>query len=388
MKSYAESESAKKVKMKKFIQILILLGFTIQGYSQEYNRWFIKKSNGNLGFIDSFGNEIFSDKFDFLSEHYYSGLVLFKKQSTFGYLDIYGNVVFTTDYFYGIFSNDLLLIENDNIFYYLDTLGQKAIDLTELEVPNGKKIQRACNFYDERALVVIGDNCSDNWSYGFIDKTGKWFLEPTFQYATSFAERVACVFKDDKNYFIDTQGNYIAQLDKKNGEIWNSGDDNLFDFSEGFAVVYFRDSVGFSTSFINKKGERISSLMFRRAHKFSDGMASVQINNEWGFIDTTGNIVIRPQYNVRSDFSEGLAPVYVSVEEAGYMFGSYSLQGFIDKTGATAISFQPHVSYGGFRNGLTKGRRFIHENKKYTGKYEFFYMNKNGEKIWSEIVKQ
>ena len=65
--------------MKRYTQILILLIFTIQVYGQEYDRWFIKKSNGNLGFINSLGNEIFSAKFDFLSEHYYSGLVLFKK---------------------------------------------------------------------------------------------------------------------------------------------------------------------------------------------------------------------------------------------------------------------------------------------------------------------
>ena len=371
--------------MKKFIQILILLVFFIQGYSQEYNRWFIKKSNGNIGFIDSLGHEIFSDKFDLLCEHYYSGLVSFKKQSTFGYLDIYGNVVFTTDGYSGIFSDNLLLVENDSIFYFLDTLGQKAIDLTELKIPNGKKIYRACNFHDELALVILKDNCSDNnLSYGFIDKTGKWFLEPTLQYATSFVEGVACVSKDDKNYFIDTQGNYIAQLNDKNGEIWNSGDDNLFDFSEGFATVYFNDSVGFSTSFINMKGERINSLVFRRVNKFSDGMASVQLNDKWGFIDTTGSIVIQPQYNVCSDFSEGLAPVYLSIEK----FISYFTQGFIDKAGVTIIPFQPHISYGGFKNGLTKGRRFIYKNKKYTGKYEFFYMNKKGEKIWSEIVKQ
>lgn len=375
--------------MKKTIQILILLVFTIQGYSQEYNRWFIEKANGNLGFIDSLGNEIFSDKFDLLCEHYHSGLVSFKKQTTFGYLDIDGNIIFTTDDYFGIFSDGLLLVEDESIFYFLDTLGQKVIDLKELEIPNGKEIFRACNFYDGLALVILKDNLSDNdLTYGFIDKTGKWFLEPKFQHATSFVEGIACVLEENKNYFIDTQGNHIAQLDNKNGEIWNSGDDNLFDFAEDFAVVYFKDSIGFSTSFINRKGERVSSLMFRRANKFSDGMASVQLNDKWGFIDTTGNIAIQPQYDVRSDFSEGVAPVYISIEDAGYMFNSYSAQGFIDKTGATVIPFQPHVSYGGFKNGLTKGRRFIYKNKKYIGKYEFFYMNKKGEKIWSEIVKQ
>ena len=378
--------------MKRCTQILILLIFTIQVYSQEYDRWFIKKSNGNLGFINSLGNEIFSAKFDFLNEHYYSGLVSYKKKSKYGYLDIYGKVVFMTNNYYGEFSENLLSVENDGNFYFLDTLGQKAIELKELKIPNGKEIFRVYNFYSGLALVILKDNYSDNdLAYGFIDKTGKWFLEPIFQHSTSFVEGIAYVVKDNKDYLMDTKGNFITQLENKNGMTTQLGDSDLFDLSEGFVLVYF-DSVtvntSFSTSFINKKGERITSQLFERANKFSDGMAAIQLDDKWGFIDTTGNIVIQPQYDIRSNFSEGLAPVYVSVEEAGYMFGSYSLQGFIDKTGATVISFQPHVSYGGFRNGLTKGRRFIYENKKYTGQYEFFYMNKNGEKIWSEIVKQ
>ena len=372
--------------MKRCTPILILLVFTIQVYGQEYDRWFIKKSNGNLGFINSLGNEIFFGKFDILSEHYYSGLVLFKRNSEYGYMDVNGNVVFTTDKYLGWFSENFLAVEDEGNFYYLDTLGQKVIALTELEIPNGKKIYKACNFYDGLALVMVED-----YSYGFIDKTGKWFIEPIFQHATSFVEGVAYVVKEDKSYFMDTEGNFIAQLDRKNGEIWQSGDSDLFDFSEGFAVVHFRDSIGFSTSFINRKGERISSIMFSRAHKFSDGMAAAQLMldddryvfGNWGFIDTTGYFVIQPQYNIRSDFREGLAPVYSYCAQTGA-----SGQHFIDKTGAIAIPFQPNVSYGGFKGGLTKGRRFIYENKRYTGKYEFFYMNKNGEKIWSEIVEQ
>jgi len=58
------------------------------------------------------------------------------------------------------------------------------------------------------------------------------------------------------------------------------------------------------------------------------------------------------------------------------------------KNGKVVIPFEPHVTYDGFKNGITKGRRTIFDvNKKYTGTYELFYMKKNGEKIWSEILK-
>jgi hypothetical protein len=118
-------------------------------------------------------------------------------------------------------------------------------------------------------------------------------------------------------------------------------------------------------------------------------MASVSNGDKWGFIDTLGQLVIDYQYYNKSCFSEELAPVSISIFEKGYFFDSYVLGGFIDKDGDVVIPFEPHVTYYGFNNGITKGKRTIFDhNNKYTGTYELFYMKKNGVKIWSEIIKQ
>jgi hypothetical protein len=51
------------------------------------------------------------------------------------------------------------------------------------------------------------------------------------------------------------------------------------------------------------------------AGDFHEGMAAIQVDEKWGFIDTSGNVVIAPQYiinfsnNVIPAFSEGLAAV-------------------------------------------------------------------------------
>ena len=58
-------------------------------------------------------------------------------------------------------------------------------------------------------------------------------------------------------------------------------------------------------------------------------MASVQINRKWGFIDSTGQIVIHPKYYIRSNFSEGLAPVSIKVDVTDSK--SYLIKAFIDK---------------------------------------------------------
>ncbi len=46
---------------------------------------------------------------------------------------------------------------------------------------------------------------------------------------------------------------------------------------------------------------------FQKAYPFSDGLAAVQIDNRWGFIDTKGTIVIKPRFAMVGFFSEGLA---------------------------------------------------------------------------------
>lgn len=222
----------------------------------------------------------------------------------------------------------------------------------------------------------------DKWHYGFIDKEGKWRIEPTLSSATIFQDGISIVVKDSSSYFMNTKGDFISKIYDHTGEIWTEVGSDAFDYAEGFAIIYKNDSA----TYINKYGQIITSLKFQQANNFSDGMASVQLDDEWGFIDTTGQLVIKPTYYLRSDFSEGLAPVLIKIEEEGYAFGSYCKGGFINKNGQTIIDFKPHVSYTGFKNGLTKGRRSILKNKKYTGKYEMFYMDRNGKIVWSEIV--
>lgn len=351
--------------------------------------------NWELGFIDENGKEIYTDTFQILDEEYNSGLVFFQKGSKKGFLDEDGNVVFESENAWHSYSEGLLKLEDDKGFHYLNTKGNAEIELSTLDLPEGKEIASISDFHDGLALVIIQnigteddrDGGSDiifdesvnlfpgNWLYGFINKNGKWAILPTLESATSFSDGVSIVDKDDHTFFMDTNGQF-TKLD------YNA----VGDYSEGFAIVYTEDD---SCYFINKKGTRIGKWKFKSANKFSEGYASVELNNKWGFIDTTGTVVIEPQYYLGSDFREGLAPVSLEVKEKGYRFDSYFIQTFIDKKGKAKFPFEKHVDYGGFISGLTKGRRFIHTNdNEYTGTYELFYMDKNGKKVWSEVVKQ
>ena len=58
---------------------------------------------------------------------------------------------------------------------------------------------------------------------------------------------------------------------------------------------------------------------FESVRDFADGLAAVQINGKWGYIDKTGNRVIQPQFDKINDFSEGLALVWIAGQNWNYI---------------------------------------------------------------------
>jgi hypothetical protein len=111
-------------------------------------------------------------------------------------------------------------------------------------------------------------------------------------------------------------------------------------FSEGLAAVNFDGNYGF----INKAGETVIPFIYDNAHNFSEGLALVTINwNQVGFINKSGELVIPFIYESHSrDFSEGLAAVSFNCK-----------YGFINSKGETVIPFQYNGAWR-FINGLAK----------------------------------
>ncbi|MCK4752742.1 MAG: WG repeat-containing protein [Planctomycetes bacterium] len=178
----------------------------------------------------------------------------------------------------------------------------------------------ASPFSDGLARVEIND------LYGYINKTGEYIVAPKFEFASHFSEGLASVEVNDKYGYIDTTGRIIIEP-KFNG---------THDFSENLAAV----GVDKKWGFIDKAGQMVIEPEFNYVGKFSEGLAYVVINNKHGYIDTTGRIIIEPKFNGAHDFSENLAAVEVDKK-----------WGFIDKTGRMAI--EPEFDYiGKFSEGL------------------------------------
>lgn len=79
----------------------------------------------------------------------------------------------------------------------------------------------------------------------------------------------------------------------------------------------------------DSSGKLIILPQYTDAREFAEGLAAVCINGKWGFIDTASNLITKLEYEKVRDFHEGLAAV-----SSG---GKY---GYIDNTGKIAIKLQ------------------------------------------------
>lgn len=191
--------------------------------------------------------------------------------------------------------------------------------------------------------------------WGYINRSGEVIIKPQFETADLFAEGLALVrFPPRKKPlkpgektaelvdgmgFIDHTGKVVIELDNPlhlNGERFSEGLTKYWTWDPGKGNVY---------GYIDTTGKVVIKAQFTYAYSFVDGLAAVCV--EWqkcGFIDKAGDFVIEPKYAVAHPFQEGLAL-------AGF---KYDLLGFVNKSGEMVIEPQFGNLLGtGFSEGLS-----------------------------------
>jgi len=257
---------------------------------------------------------------------------------------------------------------------------------------SNKPVNNLDSFYDR-----------ETGKYGFMDKYGKIVIKPQFDGVESFSGGLAKVnigakWKDKEGYLHPRQlreGKW-GLVDETGKIICKPQFDYMGKFTEGIAPIEKHGKWGY----IDKIGNIIIKPQFAHVGYFSDGLAPVQkikfpghlgghyfvkfcsmvlnmtekekpneelkdyFGGKWGYIDKTGNYVIKPQFNSTFCFNEGLAIVEVG-RKWGRTQGKY---GYIDKIGKFVIN--PIFDYAGsFCNGhaIVKWHNVKNEYQKYTG---------------------
>jgi hypothetical protein len=186
--------------------------------------------------------------------------------------------------------------------------------------------------------------------WGYINSSGAVVIQPKFDEAKKFSEGRAAVKLNDAWGFIDTTGNLVIQTQFVNAE----------PFSHSIAVVQRKNFItGVETHLIRLNGDTLTGETFTDAGSFSEGVAWIKVadrskvllRQRFGFIDTTGKIVIPPVLEKASNFSEGLAAVQFNEK-----FGFIRLTDTLNDSVQT-FTIQPKYRYAStFSEGLARVR--------------------------------
>ena len=95
------------------------------------------------------------------------------------------------------------------------------------------------------------------------------------------------------------------------------------------------------------------------AGPFCQGVARVKLDKKWGYIDTTGNVIIPPKYNEVENFSDGIARVRTGTK-----------WGLVDISGREIIKPTFDAIY-----------EFVNGKAKVLLNGEHYYMNKEGQRV-------
>lgn len=306
------------------------------------------------GFIDKMGNEVVPCRYNFLEDEdltFHDGIAVTYEDGKPSFINKGGKEAFPCNYdFAKPFSEGLAVVMKDNEYSYIDTKGNKVIKL--------KKSQTGESFSDGLAAII------ENGKYGFIDKKGEIVIPISFDCgdvmgeASEFHDGVAIVSKNDKEFYIDKNGKEISfgeyhplvfvdgiamvYKDNKYGFIDKNGKevvpciyDEASDFSEGYAVGK-KDG---KCIVIDKKGNEVLSLNYDGISSFKNGLCCVYSKDDnsllSGYIDVHGKEIIPCIYNSFNDFSEGLA----LVEKDG-------IYGFVDMDGNSTFDVQNEAVKG------------------------------------------
>lgn len=137
-------------------------------------------------------------------------------------------------------------------------------------------------------------------------------------------------------------------------------------------MALFPIEKGGKTGYIDVSGRIIIKPQFDDGWSFNEGVAPVLVGDDWGYIDVTGKMVIKPQFFQASGFSDGIASVGVWFPNKKVINSKVGYYSYIDTKG-TFITDQQFDVASTFSEGLAftltedEKRGFINKS----GKYEF-----------------
>lgn len=244
------------------------------------------------------------DYYDNIS-NFYNGYAICSKSGKLGIINACGKSILRPQYIdigvFGEMGNKLIIapvkIEND--YFFVDKKGYKR-----------KKLKNDYSYVGSYSLdgLVLA---KINNKYVFLDENLNE-LDKYFDYATQFSDGISVIKDTDGYKIVDSSFDYISSSAYEGVKI------NELGYASSCGLMYMKKNSKYLL--VDNKGNELTDPMYDDVMQFIDKneYAAVKINGKWGFIDSCGNIVIKPSYEQAGSFSCGLAPVKIN-EKWGYI---------------------------------------------------------------------
>jgi len=127
------------------------------------------------------------------------------------------------------------------------------------------------------------------------------------------------------------------------------------------------------TGYIDNTGKVVIKPQFDYGWEFSEGLAPVQTGEDWGYIDENGKIIIKPRFFEAGLFKKGFAKVGIYFENRKVVDNMVGYYGYINKKGIIVNEKDVEDTDAEYSNGLLMFRTNKNEPDSKIG-----YKDKNG----------
>ncbi|WP_405376278.1 WG repeat-containing protein [Pseudobutyrivibrio sp.] len=204
-------------------------------------------------------------------------------------------------------------------------------DILTIMDTSGKELAQVNNI-DETYFPWPSDNGyigveTTDGKCGYVDKNGKWIIEPKFSWVGPYTKGYAFAKENGKVGLIDEKGNWALEP-------------QYYDINYGGDGTFFRANIDDNGNYVyvNKEGDLLNDKQYSGYAGepfFEDGLCAIYDEESGlvGFMDESGEYVIEAQYKEAHNFHEGYAPVCEEVD-------GKDTWGYVDKSGEIVIDYQ------------------------------------------------
>lgn len=314
--------------------------------------FFAGKKDGKYGLLDDKGNFILPCEFDGIERWGVTPLIQVCKDNKYGVYDLSGKEVIKIDFDIlhdprsegtpvtissvvweneGVVNAEGKFIlnpdefsscsveESAGVIVATDRSGKVGLYSYDGSVIKASVADRINGFSDNGTAVAKKDDL-----YGMLDRDGNWVIPAEYEGLDKMSEGLAAAEKDGKWGFINAKNEWV---------IPPAYDYVYREFKHGYTIVAKEGKY----ILINSKGKELTKPSATlHIDEPAEGLIPFKVGRKYGYLNTEGDVAIKPAFEDAENFKYGCALVSVKV-------GKEKMWTFVSKDGQTQDTFENQV---------------------------------------------